>query len=148
MIPIKIGSIKAHLNQIRETAKYILETSADERFFTFVGEMGSGKTTLIQALAAELGSKDIISSPTYSLVNEYAIATSEKTAIFHFDFYRIEKLEEVYDMGYEEYFYSSQYCLIEWPEKITPLLPENYIEIGLSQVEGDEKLREITIFKH
>ena len=144
---MEIGSTVAHLHNLQEAARFIIDSSQDQLFFTFVGEMGSGKTTIIQALAKEIGSNDQVSSPTFSLVNEYTIADGDKETIYHFDFYRIEDLEEVYDIGYEEYFYSNQYCLIEWPGKIQALLPENYIEIRISRVEGDENRREITIFK-
>jgi len=120
----------------------------DNRFFAIYGEMGAGKTTLIQAMCRNLGTENLVSSPTFSLVNEYAISGAEANLIYHFDFYRIKDLEEVYDIGYEEYFYSNNYCFVEWPEKIESLLPESYTEIRISRIEGAENSREITIFKH
>jgi len=144
-LPDKEGRVLAGLpGAVKELRPYL----DDHRFFAIYGEMGAGKTTLIQAIGKELGTRDIISSPTFSLVNEYLIDGAESNSIYHFDFYRIKDLEEVYDIGYEEYFYSDNYCFIEWPEKIETLLPEHYVEIRISRVQGAEKLREITIFKH
>ena len=145
---MKLESILADLNKIDVAAKSIIQASKGQSFHVLYGEMGVGKTTLIQAICKELGSEDIITSPTFSLVNEYAISNSEGKFIYHFDFYRIKDIEEVYDLGYEEYFFSQNYCFVEWPEKIEALLPKNYIELRISRVEGAEKLREITIFKH
>ena len=96
--------------------------------------MGSGKTTFIKSICKVLGSDDIINSPTFSLVNQYL--TQDNESLFHFDFYRIEKLEEVMDIGYEEYFYSGSYCFIEWPEMIKELLPENFVYV---KIEADEE---------
>ncbi|MBL4656356.1 MAG: tRNA (adenosine(37)-N6)-threonylcarbamoyltransferase complex ATPase subunit type 1 TsaE [Flavobacteriales bacterium] len=138
----------AELDQLDIAAKSILDNCGELKFLAFRGEMGVGKTTLIQAIGARLGTSDNISSPTFSLVNEYVIQSSDEQLIYHFDFYRIENLEEVYDIGYEEYFYSDHYCLVEWPEKIEGLLPPSYAELRISRVEGDEESREITIFKH
>ena len=98
--------------------------------FAFFGPMGAGKTTLIKALCAQWGVSENVSSPTFALVNEYESADHEP--VYHFDFYRIEKLSEVYDIGYEHYFFSGYACLIEWPEKIGQLLPEDYVEIRIS----------------
>lgn len=109
----------------------LLESFPDKKIFAFYGEMGVGKTTLITAICKELGVTDGISSPTFSLVNEYTSAKGEK--IFHFDFYRIKSISEAYDMGYEDYFYADAYCFIEWPEKIEELLPENCIKIKMSK---------------
>ena len=136
------------MQHLDEAAQFIIELSKDHSFFVFSGEMGSGKTTLIKAIVAALGSKDLVSSPSFSLVNEYTIEGGRRDTVYHFDFYRIERLEEVYDIGYEEYFYSDQYCFIEWPDKIASLLPESYVEIQISRDEVDENIREITIFKH
>ncbi len=112
-------------------AMQLLESFPDKKIFAFYGEMGVGKTTLITAICKELGVTDGISSPTFSLVNEYKSAKGEK--IFHFDFYRIKSISEAYDMGYEDYFYTNAYCFIEWPEKIEELLPENCIKIKMSK---------------
>ena len=97
----------------------------------FYGKMGAGKTTFIKALCEELGVEDVITSPTFAIVNEYSLPSQE--ALYHFDFYRIKKLEEVYDMGYEDYFYSSNLCLIEWPELIEELLPENALRVTIEE---------------
>jgi tRNA threonylcarbamoyladenosine biosynthesis protein TsaE len=145
---MEIGTTQAHLNSLDAAAQFIIDTSPNQSFYTFKGEMGVGKTTLIQAMAKRFGSQDNVTSPTFSLVNEYAAEEGERNIIYHFDFYRIKSLEEVYDIGYEEYFYSNQFCFIEWPDKIERLLPENYIEIRISRIAGDENTRELTIFKH
>ncbi|MCF6240335.1 MAG: tRNA (adenosine(37)-N6)-threonylcarbamoyltransferase complex ATPase subunit type 1 TsaE [Bacteroidales bacterium] len=108
----------------------------------FYGEMGAGKTTLIKEICKVLGVKDITSSPTFALINEYLTQTDER--IFHFDFYRINNLEEAYDLGYEDYFYSNNLCMIEWPEKIESLLPEKYIEIKIDVDETNKRLVQIS----
>ncbi|MFN8256413.1 MAG: tRNA (adenosine(37)-N6)-threonylcarbamoyltransferase complex ATPase subunit type 1 TsaE [Bacteroidales bacterium] len=107
----------------------------------FFGEMGAGKTTLIKAVCQKLGVGDVISSPTFSLVNEYVTSKGEK--IFHFDFYRMNNVSEAFDLGYEEYFYSGNLCMVEWPEKIEHLLPEGYTKVNISVI--DNNCREINI---
>lgn len=102
------------------------------RIVLFYGPMGAGKTTLIKALCEALGVEDTVTSPTFALVNEYSTANGEP--VFHFDFYRIERIEEVYDLGYEEYFYSGHLCLVEWPEKIDGLIPYGDPSVRLSTV--------------
>ena len=104
--------------------------------------MGAGKTTLIKALCAELAVKDMTSSPTYSIVNEYIYPNGK---VFHFDFYRIKSEIEAYDLGFEEYLYSKQYCFIEWPEKIKVLWPESYIQVIINQTK--DEVRTITAGK-
>jgi tRNA threonylcarbamoyladenosine biosynthesis protein TsaE len=96
--------------------------------------MGAGKTTFTKAICECLGVEDVINSPTFAIVNEYRSGTGE--LIYHFDFYRIKKLEEVYDMGYEDYFYSGALCFIEWPELVEELLPENTIKVTIKENEG------------
>jgi len=114
------------LSELPKAAKKILHSMGDNRIVCFYGEMGSGKTTLIQSLCLELDVIDNVVSPTFAIVNEYK--TSGGVPIYHFDFYRIKKLEEVYDFGYEEYFYSSSgYCFIEWPELIEEILPTSRV---------------------
>jgi tRNA threonylcarbamoyladenosine biosynthesis protein TsaE len=113
---------------LRSAASAILEYVANNRIFLFYGDMGAGKTRLIKALCATLGSTDVVSSPTFSIVNEY-IGASDK--IYHFDFYRLKNQAEALDLGYEEYFYSGAYCFIEWPEKIPDLLPAHYVRVDV-----------------
>jgi len=108
-------------------AKSLLNDFSDKKIILFYGEMGVGKTTLIKVLCKQLGVEEATNSPTFSIVNEY-LSTSQKS-IYHFDFYRIEKEEEVFDMGYEDYFYSGNFCFIEWPEKIPNLLPEEVVKV-------------------
>jgi len=109
-------------------AKMILE-KYNSKIFLFYGEMGVGKTSFIKKFCKELKVSDIVSSPTFSIVNQYSNLNGE--IIYHFDFYRTEKKEEVFDIGYEEYLFSSSYCFIEWPEKIEDLLPTNYLKINM-----------------
>lgn len=115
---------------IREAARQFVEQMGDSHVFAFYGKMGAGKTTFIKAICEELGVEDVITSPTFAIINEYE---SPVTTIYHFDFYRIKKLEEVYDMGYEDYFYSGGLCFIEWPELIEELLPEDAIRITIEE---------------
>ena len=117
------------LDNLSEIASEII-ASAENKTFLFFGEMGVGKTTLIKEICKTLGVKDSISSPTFSLVNEYE--TSKKEKVFHFDFYRITDEEEALDMGIEEYFDNNDWCLIEWPKNIENLLPLDAVEIHLS----------------
>ena len=121
-------------------AEAILKDMLSERIFAFYGEMGAGKTTLIKAFCNALGSSDVVRSPTFSLVNEYEDEKGE--SIYHFDFYRIKHIEEVYDIGFEEYIYSGNYCFMEWPERISELLPETFVYVSI-KVEKDE-VRKIT----
>ena len=126
---IKINS----LDQIGDASREFIANMGDSRVFAFYGKMGAGKTTFIKAICEELGVEDVITSPTFAIVNEY---TSEKLAeksIYHFDFYRIKKIEEVYDMGYEDYFYSGCLCLIEWPELVEELLPDDAVRVTITE---------------
>ena len=127
---IKIQS----LDHIHEAARKFVEAMGDNTVFAFYGKMGAGKTTFIKAVCEELGVTDVITSPTFSIVNEYR---SDKGGelIYHFDFYRIKKLEEVYDMGYEDYFYSGALCFIEWPELVEELLPGNAVKVTIETAE-------------
>ena len=123
---IKINS----LADINEAAKQFIENMGDGKVFAFYGKMGAGKTTFIKAICEKLGVDDVITSPTFAIVNEYQSATTGDS-IYHFDFYRIKKLEEVYDMGYEDYFYSGSLCFLEWPELIDDLLPEDATKVTI-----------------
>lgn len=118
----------------------IVEDMPAERIFAFYGKMGAGKTTLIKAFCKMLGSRDVVRSPTFSLVNEYEDKAGD--SIYHFDFYRIKHIEEVYDIGFEEYIDSGNYCLMEWPERISELLPETYVYVSI--VAGADEIRKIT----
>lgn len=129
------------LETIGQAAREFIQAVGNKRVFAFYGEMGAGKTTFIKAICQELGVKDVINSPTFAIVNEY-LADKEQQ-IFHFDFYRIENIEEAYDFGYEDYFYSGAYCFIEWPEKIEGLLPQNCTKVEI--VEDANNNRIITI---
>ena len=122
------------LSTIREAARTFIDMIGDHKVFAFYGSMGAGKTTFVKAICEELGVEDVITSPTFAIVNEYTGDTSLTShKIFHFDFYRIKKLEEVYDMGYEDYFYSGDLCFIEWPELIEDLLPEDAVKVTIRE---------------
>jgi tRNA threonylcarbamoyladenosine biosynthesis protein TsaE len=129
--------------QLPVTASEILSFAANTRIFLFYGEMGAGKTTLIKHLCEHLGTTEPVTSPTFSIVNEYIGAAGQK--IYHFDFYRLKNQTEALDMGYEEYFYSDAFCFIEWPEKIPDLLPDHYISIKINLLKNN--LRQIIIEK-
>jgi len=116
-------------------AKKILKTYPDQRIFALYGIMGAGKTTLIKALCEVLDVEDIATSPSFAIVNQYR--NSKKENIYHFDFFRIKRIEEVLDLGYEDYFFSGDYCFIEWPEKIEKLLPENFVYIKIVESEDN-----------
>jgi len=125
------------VSDLNPAAAKIINFSANTRIFLFYGDMGAGKTTLIKALCECLGTNEPVTSPTFSIVNEYAGAGDK---IYHFDFYRLKNQTEALDMGYEEYFYSGAYCFIEWPEKIPGLLPEHFIKIRI-EVQGNNSRR-------
>ena len=120
------------LESIDKAADEFVSNMGKGRVFAFYGKMGAGKTTFIKAVCGRLGVEDVITSPTFAIVNEYTSETTGDT-IYHFDFYRIKKLDEVYDMGYEEYFYSGSLCFIEWPELIESLLPEDATKVTITE---------------
>ena len=122
------------LDQIQEAARQFVDAMGDNTVFAFYGKMGAGKTTFIKAVCEVLGVSDVITSPTFAIVNEYRSDLAGEL-IYHFDFYRIKKLEEVYDMGYEDYFYSGALCFIEWPELIEELLPGNAVNVYIEEKE-------------
>ncbi|EEF89478.1 hydrolase, P-loop family [Bacteroides cellulosilyticus DSM 14838] len=133
---IKIQS----LEHIHEAAREFIAAMGDNTVFALYGKMGAGKTTFIKALCQELGVEDVVTSPTFAVINEYRSDIAGEL-IYHFDFYRIKKLEEVYDMGYEDYFYSGALCFIEWPELVEELLPGNTIKVTIEELEdGSRKL--------
>ena len=125
------------IDTIREAAREFIAQIGNHRVFAFYGKMGAGKTTFIKAVCEELVVEDVIPSPTFAIVNEYSSPLTVNqlplSSIYHFDFYRIKKLEEVYDMGYEDYFYSGSLCFIEWPELIEPLLPDDAVRVTIAE---------------
>ena len=147
-----VSIIIKDIEHIREAAREFVKEIGEHRVFAFYGSMGAGKTTFIKAICEELGVQDVITSPTFAIVNEYeveenscvpSVASDQRSSaslftlhsslIYHFDFYRIKKLEEGYDMGYEDYFYSGALCFIEWPELIEELLPEDAVRVHIEQ---------------
>ena len=131
------------LESIRAVAKQFLQIVGQRRVIAFYGAMGAGKTTFIKALCQEMGVDDVVTSPTFAIVNEYTDPPTgdvEWDAVYHFDFYRIKRIEEVYDMGYEDYFYSGNLCLIEWPELVEGLLPDDTLRIHITEQSDGSRL--------
>lgn len=136
MIEIQIPS----LDKIADAAREFVEQIGDKRVFAFYGGMGAGKTTFIKAVCEQLGVKDAVTSPTFAIVNEYA---SDFGPVYHFDFYRIKNLSEVMDLGFEDYAYSGNFCLMEWPELIEDLLPDNTVNVHIAETSNG--MRTVTI---
>ncbi len=134
--------ISESLEQLPEIAQEILEYSSPNKKFLFYAKMGVGKTTLIKELSLQLGATDVVSSPTFSIVNEYIISSDSK--IYHFDFYRLKDEEEAFDIGYEEYFLGDDYCFVEWPENIHNLIEDDMVKIKI-QLDGKNRVIEIII---
>ena len=128
------------IEHIRDAAREFVQAIGQHTVFAFYGKMGAGKTTFIKAVCEELGVTEVITSPTFAIVNEYQVS-NDATVIYHFDFYRIKKLEEVYDMGYEDYFYSGSLCFIEWPELIEELLPEGTVRVTIEELDEGRRLK-------
>ena len=131
---------KKHLHA---AARQLLKHSGENKIFAFYGSMGAGKTTIIKAICEHLGAIDIISSPTFTLVNEYR--TSEGKALFHIDFYRIKKQEEVFDFGIEEYLTGDSYCFMEWPELIEEILPPETVKVRIFVDESEQRILTISL---
>jgi tRNA threonylcarbamoyladenosine biosynthesis protein TsaE len=129
--------IKFKEEDIRKAAKQFVEEMGENTIFAFYGKMGAGKTTFIKAVCEELGVDDTVTSPTFAIVNEYEAADGRP--IYHFDFYRIKKVTEAYDMGCEEYFYSGHPCFIEWPELIEEVLPEETVNVTIEALPDGER---------
>ena len=134
---ITINGLDDYPRAAREFIKYMQQ----ERIFAFYGKMGAGKTTFVKSICEELGVEDTVNSPTFAIVNEYE--SKEGDTIYHFDFYRIKSIEEVYNMGYEEYLYSNAYCFLEWPELVEELLPEECVRVDIE--ENEKGTRTVTI---
>lgn len=128
-----------NLENIREAARKFVSGIGESTVLAFYGKMGAGKTTFIKAVCEELGVEDVITSPTFAIVNEYRSDTTGEL-IYHFDFYRIKKIDEVYDMGYEDYFYSGALCFIEWPELVEELLPGDALAVTIEEREDGSRV--------
>lgn len=129
-----------NLDEIAVAAKQFVAQMNGKKHVAFYGEMGAGKTTFIKQICQELGVLDVVASPTFAIINEYA--TKNQARIFHFDFYRIKDMDEVYNLGYEDYFYSDDYCFIEWPELVEDLLPDDMIKVYIEAL--PDNTRKIT----
>ncbi len=127
---IRVGDVEG----LAEVARELFGANPNGRIFALNGSMGAGKTTLVKSICAFLGSSDTVTSPTFSMVNEYLLPTGQP--VYHFDFYRLKSLEEAYNIGYEEYFYSGNYCFVEWPAIIEPLLPPDSIRVNITEENG------------
>lgn len=134
--------IISEVTELPAVARELLLFAGDHRVFLFYGDMGAGKTTFIKALCAEMGVQETVSSPTFSIVNEYLFPEG---SVYHFDFYRLKNESEAFDLGYEDYLFSGQYCLIEWPEKISSLIPRKVVKVTLELL--DDEKRSITAEK-
>ena len=125
------------LNELKDVAEAVIERLDGRNVVALYGPMGAGKTTLISAIMEHLGSTDNVTSPTFALVNQYN--TANEQPVYHFDFYRINRIEEAFDMGYEEYFYSGDLCLVEWPELVEQLLPEEAMVVKIEILSPTER---------
>lgn len=141
---LPITHSKATLADLPLVAAALLKAETLNKVWLFVGDMGAGKTTLIKEVCKHLGVTDAMSSPTFSIINEYETVGGQK--VFHFDFYRIKKEEEAVDIGTEDYFYSGNYCFIEWPERVVNLIPDQYTVIKIESI--DNQTRTISMKRH
>lgn len=128
------------LSELPRVAEAVIESLEGRSVVLLQGSMGAGKTTLVSRIAALLGAEDTVTSPTFALVNQYE---GRECRIYHFDFYRINRIEEVFDLGYEEYFYSGDLCFVEWPEMIEPLIPDDAMVVRITAGEGEQRIFEI-----
>jgi tRNA threonylcarbamoyladenosine biosynthesis protein TsaE len=131
------------LTKISDAVKILLKETGNRRIVAFYGKMGAGKTTVIKEICRQIGVADTVSSPTFAIVNEYH--RTNGNPVFHFDFYRINKIDEAYDLGYEEYFYGNNLCLIEWAEKIEQILPDDAVKVKIEVIDSDRRI--ITVAK-
>lgn len=137
MVQIEIKNLEA----LQPAARKFIDQMGDRRVFAFYGGMGAGKTTFIKTICKELGVKETVASPTFAIINEYK--SGEGDPIYHFDFYRIHKLEEVFDFGYEDYLYSGHICFIEWPELVEQILPEDTVKLSIRETEDGRRVIDI-----
>ena len=128
------------LSDLPRVAEEVINSLEGRTVVLLRGGMGAGKTTLVSRIAALLGAEDTVTSPTFALVNQYE---GSECRIYHFDFYRIDRIEEVFDLGYEEYFYSGDLCLVEWPEKIEPLIPDDAMVVRITVGDDEQRIFEI-----
>lgn len=128
------------LSELERVAEEILSALGERRVVLLRGGMGAGKTTLVSRIAAKLGAEDMVTSPTFALVNQYE---GREGTIYHFDFYRINRVEEVFDLGYEEYFYSGELCFVEWPEMVEGLLPDDAMQVRITVGDDQKRIFEI-----
>jgi len=126
------------LYDISEVAKDFLTATSGKKHIAFYGSMGAGKTTFIKEICSHLGVMGVVTSPTFAIVNEYL--TNRDEIIYHFDFYRINNIEELFDLGYEEYLYGTNYCFIEWPEKGESLIPEHFLKVTIKETPNGERI--------
>jgi tRNA threonylcarbamoyladenosine biosynthesis protein TsaE len=126
------------LDQLSVASDWVIKQAGENKIIAFYGEMGAGKTTLIKEICCRLGTESNITSPTFAIVNEYPLTSGN--SIFHFDFYRLQKFQELLDIGFEEYLFSGNYCFIEWPELAEPLLPENTVKIKIESMPDSKRI--------
>lgn len=129
-----------NLEALQTAAREFIDQMGGRTVFAFYGGMGAGKTTFIKAVCKELGVIETVASPTFAIINEYTDGKGEP--VFHFDFYRIHKLEEVFDFGYEDYLYSGHTCFIEWPELVEQILPEDTVRLSIRETESGSRIIE------
>lgn len=128
------------LQELPGAAEKLIEDFRDERIFAFYGKMGAGKTTFIKEICTFMEVEDVVTSPTFALINEYIAVSGD--SVFHFDFYRIEKASEAMNIGFEEYIYSEDYCFIEWPEKVEEIMPERFVKVTITEKENGNRVIE------
>ena len=126
-----------NIESLAAAAQKFVDEMGENSVFAFYGKMGAGKTTFIKAICEALGVEDVVTSPTFAIVNEYKV---NEESVFHFDFYRIKNLREAYDIGCEEYFYSGSPCFIEWPEMIEELLPEDTVKVHIDVLDDGSRI--------
>lgn len=131
------------LQELPGAAEKLIGGFKDERIFAFYGKMGAGKTTFIKEICTFLKVEDVVTSPTFALINEYITVSGD--SVFHFDFYRIEKASEAMNIGFEEYIYSEDYCLIEWPEKVEEIMPDRFVKVTITEKENGNRVIEAQV---